>query len=62
MYLDAENELSDNIDKNIFYLEAPTGSGKSNTSMNLSFNLVKQCADINKIFYIIHIIHWLSRI
>ena len=52
MYLDAENELSDNIDKNIFYLEAPTGSGKSNTSMNLSFNLVKQCADINKIFYI----------
>lgn len=52
MYLDAENELLKNSDMNIFYLEAPTGSGKSNTSINLSFKLVRHCEDINKIFYI----------
>ena len=53
MYLDAENELLKNSDMNIFYLEAPTGSGKSNTSINLSFKLVRHCEDINKIFYIL---------
>ena len=37
---------------NLFYLEAPTGSGKSNTAMNLSFKLIKNCSDINKILYI----------
>lgn len=41
-----------NTDKNIFYLEAPTGSGKSNMAMNLSFKLMKNSQDINKIFYI----------
>lgn len=52
LFLDAEQTLLHNTTKNIFYLEAPTGSGKSNTSMNLSFQIIKQCPSINKIFYI----------
>lgn len=52
MYIDAEKELLNNLDMNLFYLEAPTGSGKSNTAMNLSFKLIKNCSDINKILYI----------
>lgn len=52
LFLDAENRLKKNIDANIFYLEAPTGSGKSNTAMNLSLMFMKQNKDIRKIFYI----------
>lgn len=52
MYLDTENVLETNLDKNIFYLEAPTGSGKSNTAMNLSFKLLRNDVRLNKIFYI----------
>lgn len=52
MFLDSEKELLKNVDKNIFYLEAPTGSGKSNTAMNLSFQLLQSDENLNKIFYI----------
>lgn len=52
MFLDTENVLETNLDKNIFYLEAPTGSGKSNTAMNLSFKLLRNDVRLNKIFYI----------
>ena len=52
IFLDSEKALSNNLDKNIFYLEAPTGSGKSNMSMNLSFKLMQSSGTINKIFYI----------
>ena len=41
-----------NLDKNIFYLEAPTGSGKSNTALNLSLQLVNRCENLNKIIYV----------
>ena len=51
MFLEAEENLLKNLDKNIFYLEAPTGSGKTLTSINLAMNLIKQ-EDINKIFYV----------
>jgi len=51
MFLEAEENLLKNPDKNIFYLEAPTGSGKTLTSINLAMNLLKQ-KEINKIFYI----------
>lgn len=44
MFLDAENELKKNMDESIFFLEAPTGSGKSNTAMNLSFQFGKSNA------------------
>ncbi len=39
-------------DKNIFYLEAPTGSGKTLTSVNLSLYLLKSSENLNKLFYI----------
>lgn len=49
IFLNAEKNLEKESDKNIFFLEAPTGSGKSNTAMNLSFKLLN--AQINKIIY-----------
>lgn len=52
MFLDAEKNFLKNIDKNIFYLEAPTGSGKSNVSLNLSFRMIENFDAINKIFYV----------
>ena len=52
LFLDAEDALNKNRKENIFYLEAPTGSGKSNIAMNLSFRLLESCDNIRKIFYI----------
>ena len=52
LFLDAEKELEKNIDKNIFYLEAPTGSGKSNTANNLAFKLLQLDKVKRKIFYV----------
>lgn len=52
MFLEAEQNLLKNLDKHIFYLEAPTGSGKTLTSINLAMTLLKKDKNINKIFYI----------
>lgn len=49
MFLDAERNLLKNPDQFIYFLEAPTGSGKSNTAFNLSFHLMQ---DRKKLFYI----------
>lgn len=52
MFLEAEKNLDENINRDIFYLEAPTGGGKSNIAMNLSFKIIEENRDINKIFYV----------
>lgn len=52
IFLEAEKTLIENYDKNIFYLEAPTGSGKSNTAINLSLRLIEKNNDLNKIVYV----------
>lgn len=53
MFIEAENNLLDNLDKcDIFYLEAPTGGGKTNTSINLALNIIKRMPTFNKITYI----------
>ena len=52
MFLDAEKELFKNLDSEIFFLEAPTGSGKSNVSMNLSFKILEENKYMKKIYYI----------
>ena len=50
IFLEAEKNLEKNKDSNIFFLEAPTGSGKSNTALNLSLKLLNE--DRKKIFYV----------
>lgn len=52
IFCEAEANLLQHAKQNIFYLEAPTGSGKSNTAINLSFQLMKQDSRLKKIFYI----------
>ena len=41
LFLDAEKNLLNDLDKSIYFLEAPTGSGKSNTAFNLNFHLMQ---------------------
>ncbi|WP_200764008.1 CRISPR-associated helicase Cas3' [Nitrosophilus alvini] len=48
MFLEAEKTLLKNLDKNIFYLKAPTGAGKTLISLNLALSF----ENVNKIFYI----------
>lgn len=52
MFIEAEENLLKNSDKNLFYLEAPTGSGKTNTAINLSLKIIELSKNINKIFYV----------
>ena len=49
---DAEHTLKENKNGSLFYLEAPTGSGKSNIAMALSFQLIKGHDNLQKILYI----------
>jgi CRISPR-associated endonuclease/helicase Cas3 len=46
--------IRDNYDKNLFYIEAPTGSGKTNLSMLLISELLRndKVNKISKIFYV----------
>ncbi|WP_339005713.1 CRISPR-associated helicase Cas3' [Fusobacterium animalis] len=50
IFLEAEKNLEKDKENNIFFLEAPTGSGKSNTALNLSLKLLDK--DRRKIFYV----------
>lgn len=52
MFIEAETNLEQNMDKNIFYLEAPTGSGKTITSINLALQLLEKNENLNKLFYV----------
>lgn len=52
IFLDAEKQLLKERDKNIFYLEAPTGSGKSNISINLSLQLAMMDKQLKKVYYV----------
>lgn len=52
MFLDSEKSLKQNINENVLYLEAPTGCGKSNVSMNLSFKMIENEKSLKKIYYI----------
>lgn len=44
--------LRQNIDKRLFYLEAPTGSGKTNMSFACALELLKSDEQLNKVFYV----------
>ena len=52
IFCEVEEKIKTNADENIFYLEAPTGSGKSNTAINASFKLMQHDKRLQKIFYI----------
>lgn len=51
LFLETEVALQKNMHEKMFYLEAPTGSGKTNISINLALTLIEQ-TKVNKIFYI----------
>lgn len=44
--------LRNNKDKRLFYIEAPTGGGKTNLSMIALSELLEWAGDINKVFYV----------
>ena len=53
MFIESEENLLKNISKNVYYLEAPTGSGKTNMAINLAriiYKEIKECQSINYIF------------
>lgn len=52
MFLETETILDKNIEKNIFYLEAPTGAGKTNMAINLARKLYEENKNITSIHYI----------
>jgi CRISPR-associated endonuclease/helicase Cas3 len=53
IFLECEEAILNNLyDNYIFYLEAPTGSGKTNTSINLALNILKKIPEYNKITYV----------
>ena len=52
IFKEAEFNLFQNLDKHIYYLEAPTGSGKTITSINLALKLLNSDKRLNKLFYI----------
>lgn len=51
-FIETENNMLKNLDKVIYYLEAPTGSGKTNMAINLSCLLYKNIDEITSINYI----------
>jgi CRISPR-associated endonuclease/helicase Cas3 len=52
MAVDALRSLNQANDKRIFYLEAPTGGGKTNISMLLAAQLLEKHTALNKIVYV----------
>lgn len=52
LFLEAEKNLLTNKNADVYYLEAPTGSGKSNTANNLAFNIIQSDDFKKKILYI----------
>lgn len=52
MATEAICNIRKNSDKKIFYLEAPTGGGKTNISMLLALELLNKNTELNKIYYV----------
>jgi CRISPR-associated endonuclease/helicase Cas3 len=52
MAIEVINKVRQNKDKNLFYIEAPTGGGKTNLSMLAAMELLKANEELNKVFYV----------
>jgi CRISPR-associated endonuclease/helicase Cas3 len=52
LFLETERTLMKNSDQSLFYLQAPTGSGKTIISLNLGLNLMDSGKGLNKLIYV----------
>ncbi len=52
MLYEVRETLKDNINNNLFFLEAPTGGGKTNMSFMAVAELLNKRKDLNKVFYV----------
>ena len=52
MAIEVITKVRANSDKNLFYIEAPTGGGKTNLSMLATMELLKANEELNKVFYV----------
>ncbi|MCM3337622.1 CRISPR-associated helicase Cas3' [Paenibacillus sp. MER TA 81-3] len=52
LFLETENRLLGGLHENVFYLEGPTGSGKTNMSINLALQLLNSNLGLNKLIYV----------
>lgn len=52
MAIEVIQNIRSNADKTLFYIEAPTGGGKTNLSMLATVELLKADLTLNKVFYI----------
>ncbi len=52
LFVEVKENLHNNLDKNLFYIEAPTGAGKTNLSVMSAVEILKEDITINKIFYV----------
>lgn len=52
MAIEVIQNIRQNQEKNLFYIEAPTGGGKTNLSMLATVELLKANPKLNKVFYV----------
>lgn len=52
MAIELIRNLRQNIDKQLFYIEAPTGGGKTNLSMLATIELLKNDSRLTKVYYV----------
>lgn len=52
LFIETERRLLERLQEPVFYLEAPTGSGKTNMSINLALHLLNSSLGLNKLIYV----------
>ncbi|MNW39901.1 helicase Cas3 [compost metagenome] len=52
LFLETEKRLHERPEETMYYLEGPTGSGKTNMSINLALQLLDKNKNLNKIVYV----------
>jgi len=52
LFAEVLESVRQNCNENVFYLEAPTGSGKTNVSIGTAMELLRSDPALNKIFYV----------
>jgi len=52
MGVEVVQKIRQNYSRNLFYIEAPTGGGKTNLSFIATIELLKKCENLNKVFYV----------